>query len=159
MRNLTSWLAEYGEHHADPGNRAIHGLCIPVTVFALCCAFRAIPVGDALWNPASLVLLGWLAFYLCLSWQLALGMLMIFACMYSGALLLESAVGGPGALLALALLLFGSSLLLQWIGHRREHREPSLLQHLRLFLIAPLWQLADRYRRLQIPVGGLPSWR
>lgn len=159
MRGLRSWLLEYNEHHADAHNRAVHGLCIPATVFALCCAFRAIPVGDALWNPASLALLGWLAFYLCLSWQLALGMLMIFAFMYSGALLLESAVGGSGPLFLLAALLFGSSLWAQWLGHRREQQQPSLLQHLRLFLIAPLWQLADGYRRLQIPVGGLASPR
>lgn len=159
MKGLRSWLLEYNEHHADAHNRPIHGICIPVTVFALCCAFRAIPVGDALWNPASLALIGWLAFYLCLSWQLALGMLMVFAVMYSGALMLETAVGGAGALLASAGLMFVCSLSLQWLGHRREHRQSSAAQHLRLFLIAPLWQLADGYRRLQIPLGGLASTR
>lgn len=157
MRNLKSWLLEYSEHHAEPHNRAIHRAGIPATVFALCCAFRAVPVGDALWNPASLALLAWLAFYLCLSWQLALGMLMLFSVMYSGALLLESAIGG--ALPLFALLLFAGSLALQALGHRREHKPASLLGHLRLFLIAPLWQLADFYRRMEIPTGGLPSFR
>ena len=158
MRNLKSWLLEYSEHHADPHNRAIHRACIPVTVFALCCAFRAVPVGDALWNPASLALLAWLAFYLCLSWQLSLGMLMLFSVMYSGALLLESAVGS--ALPWVALALFVASLAVQALGHRHERRKPSLLGHLRLFMIAPLWQLADVYRRMEIPYGSsLASYR
>ncbi|AXQ28784.1 DUF962 domain-containing protein [Solimonas sp. K1W22B-7] len=157
MKNLKSWLVEYSEHHADPHNRALHRLCVPATVFALCCAFRAIPVGDALWNPASLALLGWLAFYLCLSWQLALGMLMLFSVMYSAALLLETAIGG--ALPLFAALLFAAAGAAQYLGHRREKKQPSLLRHLRLFLIAPLWQLADFYRHMQIPVGGLASSR
>lgn len=152
MRNLRSWLLEYGSSHADPRNRLLHQYCIPTTVLALVCALRLVPLGDALWNPASVALLLWLAFYASLSWQLSLGMLIVFALLYSAALLLESAFGAwtPG----FAALMFLGACAGQYLGHHAESRHPSLRQHLRLFLIAPLWQLADLYRRMQIPVGS-----
>ncbi len=79
MRTVHDWLGEYGASHLNPVNRTFHFVCIPLIVFAIVCALKAAPVGNAMLNAATLVMIAALAYYLWLSWRLALGLVAVFA--------------------------------------------------------------------------------
>jgi len=49
-------------------------------------------VGDAAFNPASVVIVASLVYYTLLSWRLALGLVMVLGAFYAGVLALESAL-------------------------------------------------------------------
>lgn len=150
MKTLTQWLNEYSESHLNPVNKTLHWICIPAIVFSIWCVLRAIPVGNAVINPASVVALLALAYYARLSWQLALGTLIGFAAMYAGVLTLQSLVGSH--LVMVAAVIFVVAWIGQFIGHHVEGAKPSFFKDLQFLLIGPLWLLADLYRRLGIPV-------
>jgi uncharacterized membrane protein YGL010W len=151
MKTLKSWLNEYSESHLNPVNKTLHWICIPLIVFAIFCGLKALPWGDARINAATLVILGMLAYYARLSWQLALGMLFIFGAMYAGVLALAQATGAY--LVWVAAAIFVAAWVGQFIGHHVEGAKPSFFKDLQFLLIGPLWLLADVYRRLAIPMG------
>lgn len=159
MKTLKQWLDEYSVSHQNPVNKAFHWACIPLIVFSMWAALKAIPVGNALLNPATLVIALFLAYYARLSWQLALGMLGIFGLMYWGVLALEAALGAR--LIWAAAAIFVAAWVGQFIGHQVEGAKPSFFKDLQFLLIGPLWLLADVYRRLAIPMGpgALPAAR
>lgn len=150
MKTLRQWLNEYSESHLNPVNKTLHWICIPQIVFAIWCALKAIPVGTALVNPASVVAVLMLAYYLHLSWRLALGMGAVFAVMYAGVLAAEAALGQRLAMVAGAI--FVIAWIGQFVGHYLEGAKPSFFKDLQFLLIGPLWLLADLYRRLAIPL-------
>ncbi|HSW13621.1 MAG TPA: Mpo1-like protein [Solimonas sp.] len=152
MKTLKSWLLEYGEGHRHPVNKMLHWICVPSIVFSLLCALKAIPLGDALVNAATLLLLGWILYYASLCWQLALGMVIVFCAMYAGVLLLETALGPQ--LPWLAATVFVLAWVGRFVGHEFEGARPSFLKDLQFLLIGPIWLLADFYRRVQIPMGA-----
>jgi uncharacterized membrane protein YGL010W len=151
MKTLKSWLDEYSESHLDPVNKTLHWICIPLIVFAIFCGLKALPWGDARINAATLVILGMLAYYARLSWQLAFGMLFVFAAMYAAVLALERATGAY--LVWAAAAIFVAAWVGQFIGHHVEGARPSFFKDLQFLLIGPLWLLADVYRRMAIPMG------
>lgn len=159
MKTLKQWLDEYSVSHQNPINKAFHWVCIPLIVFSMWAALKAIPVGDALLNPATLAIAFFLAYYARLSWQLALGMLAIFGLMYWGVLALEALLGAQ--LIWAAAAIFVAAWIGQFIGHQVEGAKPSFFKDLQFLLIGPLWLLADVYRRLAIPMGpgALPTPR
>ena len=152
MTTLRQWLNEYQQSHHNPTNKLLHWICIPLIVFSLACALKAIPVGGDGFNVATLVGVLALAYYARLSWQLAAGMVVIFGAMYAGVLAVEQALG-PAGLLWSAALIFVGAWIGQFIGHHIEGAKPSFFKDLQFLLIGPLWLLADVYRRLAIPMG------
>lgn len=97
MRTVHDWLQEYGQSHRNPVNRKLHFACIPPIVFSVFCALKAIPIGDVWLNAASVVALAALAYYWRLSWRLALGVSVVFAMLYAGAVALSFAFGSKVA--------------------------------------------------------------
>ena len=152
MRTLKQWLNEYSESHLNPVNKTLHWICIPAIVFSIWCVLRAIPVGNDLMNPASIVAVLVLAYYLRLSWQLAIGGALVFVAIYAGVLGLQAAVGTY--LVPVAIGIFVLAWIGQFIGHHVEGAKPSFFKDLQFLLIGPLWLLADLYRRLGLPLGG-----
>ena len=152
MKSLKSWLIEYGEGHRHPVNRVLHGVCMPSILFALLCLLKAMPLGDALVNAATLLVCAGLLYYLWLSWQLALGMVIVSSLMYAGVLLLETALGA--GLPAMGAALLGLALFGEFLGHCYEGGSRSCLRDPHFLLIGPVWLLAGFYRRLQIPMGA-----
>lgn len=152
MKTLKQWLNEYSESHLNPVNKTLHWICIPAIVFSIWCVLRAIPVGNAVVNPASVIAALALVYYVKLSWQLALGTMLAFIVMYAGVLLLQSLVGAY--LVPVAAGIFVVAWIGQFIGHHVEGAKPSFFKDLQFLLIGPLWLLADVYRRLGISVGG-----
>jgi uncharacterized membrane protein YGL010W len=150
MRTVHDWLAEYGASHRNPVNRRLHFACIPPIVFSVFCALKAIPIGDRWVNAASVVALLALAYYWRLSWRLALGVTIVFAFLYAGALALSDAYGSSLAWIAVAI--FAVGWIGQFVGHHVEGARPSFFKDLQFLLIGPLWELAHAYRALGLPI-------
>ena len=150
MRTVHDWLAEYGASHQNPTNRTLHFACIPAIVFSVFCALLAIPLGDRWWNAASVVALLALAYYWRLSWRLAVGVTVIFAGLYGGALSLRDAYGAN--LVWIAAGIFVVAWIGQFVGHHVEGARPSFFKDLQFLLIGPLWELAHAYRALGLPI-------
>ena len=152
MRTVHDWLDEYAASHQNAVNRRFHYACIPPIVFSVICALKAIPAGNDWLNPASVVILLALAYYLRLSWRLAIGLAIGFAGLYAGALAVEAASGARFIWVTLAIFVVGW--IGQFIGHAIEGARPSFFMDLQFPLIGPLWELAHVYRGLGIPVAS-----
>ena len=152
MKTVRDWLDEYGASHRNAVNRGFHYACIPLIVFSVMCALKAIPAGNAWINPASVVIVLALAYYLRLSWRLALGLVLIFGVFYAGVLAIETAAGERFIWVALAI--FAVGWIGQFIGHAIEGARPSFFKDLQFLLIGPLWELAHVYRELGIPLDA-----
>jgi uncharacterized membrane protein YGL010W len=147
MRSVQSWLAEYGESHRHPVNRALHYLCIPLIVLSLVMALLVVPVGGDFINPASALLLASLLWYAVLSLRLAAGMAVVFALLYALALALDRSAG-PAAL-PLAGFIFAVAWVGQFYGHHLEGVRPAFVKDLQFLLVGPLWELAHLYEALR----------
>ncbi len=151
MKTLRDWLNEYSESHRNPTNKLLHWICIPPIVFSIACALKLIPVGSDVVNVATVVGVLVLAYYVRLSWQLGIGMALIFGAGYAGVLALEAVVGGQ--MLIWAVSLFVLAWIGQFVGHYVEGARPSFFKDLQFLLVGPLWLLSDVYRRMAIPMG------
>lgn len=139
MRPVDRLFDRYGGYHRHPGNKALHWVCVPLIVWS---------VVGLLWSAAPvaayLAIAAALAFYLWLSWPIALGMAAILALMLG----LVKALGGHALLLAAAV--FCVAWVGQFVGHAIEGSRPSFLEDVRSFLVGPAWLLGALYRRLGI---------
>src|SRR5690554_7583469 len=69
MKTVEQWFDEYGESHRNPLNKLVHWVCVPLITFSV------LGMLWALHPLVAAVVLGLaLAFYVVLSWQLALVM-------------------------------------------------------------------------------------
>ncbi|TJY59393.1 DUF962 domain-containing protein [Sinimarinibacterium sp. CAU 1509] len=152
MKTLRDWLNEYSESHRNPTNKLLHWICIPPIVFSIACALKLIPVGTDVINVTTVVGLLVLAYYFRLSWQLGIGMVLIFGVAYAGVLVLESALGAQ--MIFWAGGLFVLAWIGQFVGHYVEGARPSFFKDLQFLLVGPLWLLSDVYRRMAIPMGA-----
>ena len=154
MKTLHQWLDEYSASHRNPRNKLTHWIGIPLIVFAVWCALKAIPLGNELINPATASIAIFVGYYLLLSWRLAVGMALLSAVFYAGVLSLRDLSGANLIWVAAAIFLVGW--VLQFIGHHIEGAKPSFFKDLQFLLIGPLWLLADLYQRFDIPMLGSP---
>jgi len=150
MKSLNQWLDEYSASHRNPRNKLTHWIGIPLIVFAVWCALKAIPLGSGWLNATTLSIAVFVGYYLLLSWRLALGMALVSAVLYAGVLSLEQKLGPNLVWAGAAIFVIGW--VLQFIGHHIEGAKPSFFKDLQFLLIGPLWLLADVYRRLDIPM-------
>ena len=153
MRQLETWLDDYAASHQNPVNKAFHWLCVPPIVFSIWCALKAIPVGNAVFNPATAVIAFMVLYYLRLSWRLAVGMAIASVPAYLGVLALERVSPGTGVFLGIAATIFVVAWIGQFIGHHVEGARPSFFKDLQFLMIGPLWLLAHLYRRLGWPIS------
>ena len=150
MKTLQQWLDEYSASHRNPHNKLTHWIGIPLIVFAVWCALKAMPLGNDLINPATASIAIFVGYYLLLSWRLAVGMALLSALFYAGVLALRDLSGASLIWVAAAIFVLGW--VLQFIGHHIEGAKPSFFKDLQFLLIGPLWLLADLYRRFDIPM-------
>lgn len=149
MKNVDEFLAEYQGSHMNPVNKRIHWVCVPLIVITVFGALRAIPVGSAWINPATVAGLAAMAYYTVLSPRLALAMVPLFALVM---LIVEASFTGLGTVghLALMAAVFVLSWIGQFYGHYVEGIKPSFFKDLQFLLIGPLWLLAHAFRRAGI---------
>ncbi|MHB1543072.1 MAG: Mpo1 family 2-hydroxy fatty acid dioxygenase [Gammaproteobacteria bacterium] len=156
MRNIETWLDEYGVSHRHPTNKMIHWICVPLIMIALIGLLWAVPVSAAWglrspffnWGVGAVLLM--LVYDYILAWRLALGMTLISLLMIGivyGASLLPVPLGWLAA--AVFVLAWAG----QFIGHGIEGRKPSFIKDLQFLLIGPLWLLAFVYRSAGLPTG------
>jgi uncharacterized membrane protein YGL010W len=151
MRRVGDWLGEYGASHANPTNKLLHWICVPLIVLAVMGLLWSLPVPDAFasrspWlNWATLVALAAFAYYAALSPSLAFGIALAFAILFAVVSALASL---PWPLWATSLIIFVAAWIGQFIGHAVEGKRPSFFKDVQFLLIGPLWLVAALYRRL-----------
>jgi uncharacterized membrane protein YGL010W len=153
MRSITHWLSEYGQSHANPANKLLHWICVPLIVFAVMGLLWSIPVPGALasrslWiNWSTLVVVLALVYYAVLSPALALGVAVAFAILFA---MLNAIASLPLPLWATSLAIFVIAWIGQFVGHGLEGKRPSFFKDVQFLLIGPLWLIAALYRWLGI---------
>ena len=136
MKSVDQWFDEYGESHRNPINKLVHWICVPLITFSVLGILWALhPVA-----AATVVGLA-LAFYVLLSWQLALVMALQSLLMLWVLSLMPWVFWPSVAIFVLAWI--G-----QFIGHRVEGKKPSFFKDLQFLLIGPAWLMGFVFRRL-----------
>lgn len=136
MKSVNQWFEEYGESHRNPVNKLVHWICVPLITFSVLGMLWALhPLAAALVVGLAL------AFYVVLSWQLALvmaaqSMIMLWI------LSLMPMVFWP------SLVIFVLAWIGQFIGHKVEGKKPSFFKDLQFLLIGPVWLMGFMFRRL-----------
>jgi uncharacterized membrane protein YGL010W len=154
MKSVDQWLAEYGESHRHRGNKVLHWICVPVIVVSLIGLLWSLPV-PAAWREISpllnwgvLLMLFGVAYYVAMSWSLAIGMVVFVTVVIGTIVWLERL---PGSLWATCIALFVVAWIGQFIGHHYEGKRPSFFKDIQFLMIGPLWLLSFIYRKLRIP--------
>ena len=155
MQTLNALLEEYGESHQNPGNKAIHWICVPVIVWTVVALLWSVPfpmdvsLGPVPLNWATLTLVLAQLYYFKLSFSLGLGLLAYNALMIWIAAWVDTNVAMP--LWQVALIVFVLAWIGQFIGHMIEGKKPSFFKDVQFLLIGPAWLMAFVYRSLKIP--------
>ena len=152
MRSVTDWFGEYGASHANPTNKLLHWICVPLIVLSLMGLLWSIPVPNAMamWpflNWATLAALLACVYYVALSPRLALGIVLGFVLLFAVVNALDSL---PWPLWITSVVIFVVAWIGQFIGHAVEGKRPSFFKDVQFLMIGPLWLLGALYRRLGI---------
>jgi uncharacterized membrane protein YGL010W len=150
MKPIAQWLDEYSVSHLNPVNKTLHWICIPPIVLSVIGLLRALPLGNSVVNAGSVAVALMFAYYLVLSWRLALGAAGVLALIYAVADFSYVELGRlhlPAMAGVFVLAWIG-----QFIGHQIEGAKPSFFKDLQFLLIGPLWLLAFVYRRIGLPL-------
>jgi len=166
MRDLATFLGDYGESHRHPINQWVHIVCVPVIFFSTLGLFWLIPIGHWLgldgaatyWvNGGTLLALLCMPFYLRLS--LGVSLLMLGWLLVSMALIV-ALDRGPLPLGWTALTLWLVAWAVQVWGHKVEGKKPSFVDDLVFLLVGPIFvSLEVRYKLgfSRTPGHGRPS--
>ena len=131
MRTMHQWLDEYGASHRNATNELLHWICVPTIVMTVLGMLWSIPVPQAFavispWlNWATIVSVGWIAYYFLLSPSLGIGA-------------------------AICLVVFVVAWIGQFVGHSIEGTRPSFFKDVQFLLIGPVWLVSHVYRRLGV---------
>lgn len=156
MRTAAQWLAEYGDSHGNPTNKALHWICVPVIVWCVLGLLWSLPFPNAARiafsgaNWAGFAVLATLVYYCLLSPRLALGalpLLLIFLWSID-----QVDRWGAAPLWSICTVLFVIAWIGQFIGHVIEGKRPSFFKDVQFLMIGPLWLLADVFRRLGVRI-------
>jgi uncharacterized membrane protein YGL010W len=153
MKSIYTWLDEYSQSHRNPTNKRIHWICVPVILFTVFGALRAVPGEGSAINAMTISMALTLAYYAVLSWRLALGMVPVFIVI---GLISEASFRAFGAVPHLALMaaIFVAAWTGQFYGHKVEGKKPSFFKDIQFLMIGPLWLLADVFRRTGTPISS-----
>ncbi|MFQ5439520.1 MAG: DUF962 domain-containing protein [Paracoccaceae bacterium] len=152
-RKIDALLAEYGESHQNPTNKAIHWVCVPVIVWTVAALLWSLPVPAVFAGAPNLtwltpVLVGAILYYLVVSWRLAIGFtLYAMGCLWL-IVFYENTFALP--LWQFALIVFVIAWIGQFWGHKVEGKKPSFFKDVQFLLIGPAWLLHFLYKRAGI---------
>jgi len=142
MSHAQALFDAYGASHRHPTNKSIHWICVPLITWSLL---------GMLWaaSPylACAFMVAALAFYVWLSWPIALGMTVVAI-----AMLAPLALWQPGSQVALVIsvIVFVAAWIGQFVGHKIEGKKPSFFEDVKFLLVGPAWLLGFVYQRLGI---------
>ena len=156
-KTINEWLNEYGESHQNKTNKLIHWFCVPIitfTLFGLLSQFYfefSLNNGKYIINPAGILIIIAVLFYLRLSYSLAIGMFI-----FSGsciALIKNLEINYTSEeLFTYYIIIFILAWIGQFIGHKIEDKKPSFFKDIQFLLIGPAWLLSFIYKKLNIPL-------
>ena len=147
MPDIQVLFDDYAAYHQTKGNKLFHRLGIPMimlTLIGMLTYVRLFNLGTVRVDAAMLLIALASAYYVILSWRLAIAMTIVSVIFYFA-----------GAFLPLVwnAIIFVLGWILQFIGHKvYEHKNPAFFQNFVHVLIGPLWILND-----VIPVVRRPS--
>ena len=152
-KSINTWLDEYAESHQNKINKSIHWICVPLITFTLLGLLSLISYDFKTYNIdlASILIAIAIIFYIRLSKNLAIGMLIISTiCIF---ILSKLKTIMPNFnLINLYILVFIISWIGQFIGHKIEGKKPSFIKDIQFLLIGPVWLLSFIYKKLNIPI-------
>ena len=141
MKTAEQWLSEYARTHANPLNKRIHRICVPLILWSVLALLTVIPkpsfaenVLGLNWGTVVAVLS--LGFYWRLGFRYFLSMLGICSFMLITSAALRS-LGLPLGWIAIGV--FMGAWIGQFYGHKVEGQKPSFFEDLLFLLIGPLW--------------------
>tara|TARA_Y100000589_G_scaffold63590_1_gene54999 strand:+ start:10306 stop:10836 length:531 start_codon:yes stop_codon:yes gene_type:complete len=174
MKNIHSWLLEYGDSHQNQINKIIHWICVPLIFWSIVGLISLIPhkfldvFNNDLFNQfihyGTIVIILGLLFYLNLSFMIFMGMvlfsILILICTYSIYYLFETNnlwgifnsfdLNTNTFLIYFYISVFIFSWILQFIGHKIEGKKPSFFKDIQFLLIGPAWIISYIFNKLKI---------
>lgn len=166
MRDLSTFLHDYGDSHRHPVNQWVHIFCVPAIFVSTLGLFWLIPLGQwlglkgaaAYWvNGGTLLALLCMPFYLRLSMGVSLLMLGWLAVSIAVVTLVDR---GALSLGWSALVLWLVAWAVQVWGHKVEGKKPSFTDDLVFLLVGPVFvslELAYKLGLSRTPGHGRPS--
>ena len=166
MRDLSTFLHDYGDSHRHPVNQWVHIFCVPAIFVSTLGLFWLIPVGQwlglegaaAYWvNGGTLLALLCMPFYLRLSMGVSLLMLGWLAVSIAAVTLVDRSALSLGWS---ALVLWLVAWAVQVWGHKVEGKKPSFTDDLVFLLVGPVFvslELAYKLGLSRTPGHGRPS--
>ncbi|MTI50491.1 MAG: DUF962 domain-containing protein [Alcanivorax sp.] len=166
MRDLSTFLHDYGDSHRHPVNQWVHIFCVPAIFVSTLGLFWLIPVGQwlglegaaAYWvNGGTLLAVLCMPFYLRLSMGVSLLMLGWLAVSIAVVTLVERSALSLGWS---ALVLWLVAWAVQVWGHKVEGKKPSFTDDLVFLLVGPVFvslELAYKLGLSRTPGHGRPS--
>ena len=154
MPESDKWLSNYGDSHAQVNNPAIYWVAVLLLVVATVGLFWSLPVPDEftrispVLNWGSAFLMAAVVYYFIISVSLAIGMLpFVFGIGVIQIWLSRSGYDiGP-----ISSFLFVSSIIGIILGRYTNGGTRAVLEDIQMMMIAPVWLLANVYRRIGIP--------
>lgn len=135
----TRLFADYSSAHSTAGNRACHGVGIPLIVFSIVLGLTRLPMAGGRWTLAEpVIVLASLA-----AAAIDAPAAALFFVFLSASDLLARAIASrtsPGFAVSSAAVLFAAGWVFQLVGHAvYEKNRPAFLRNLAHLLIGPLW--------------------
>jgi uncharacterized membrane protein YGL010W len=166
MRDLSTFLHDYGDSHRHPVNQWVHIFCVPAIFVSTLGLFWLVPIGQwlglegaaAYWvNGGTLLALLCMPFYLRLSMGVSLLMLGWLAVSIAVVTLVDRSALSLGWS---ALVLWLVAWAVQVWGHKVEGKKPSFTDDLVFLLVGPVFvslELAYKLGLSRTPGHGRPS--
>ncbi len=149
-RQIDALLAEYGESHQNPTNKAVHWICVPAIFWSIAALVWAVPAptdwGDFNWLMP--IMAAVIAYYLRASWQLAIGIILFVVFCVWLIVLYVAHISLP--LWQFAIGVFVVAWIGQFWGHKVEGKKPSFFKDVQFLLIGPAWLLHFLYKKAGI---------
>ena len=155
MKTINDLLNEYGQHHQNKKNIAIHEICVPLIMFSILGIFYSFSF--PIWAKNVFELFSWsflivvfcFGYYFLKSFPIAITMLVISLLMlWIQDALLKSM--GQQNLFILNAVIFAVAWIFQLIGHRIEGKKPSFMQDIQFLLIGPAWLIGNLFKRWHV---------
>ena len=153
MKDIQTWLDQYGESHKNKTNILIHWICVPSIFFSILALLSLINIPILQhWlavensNLASIFIFLGLLFYLRLSFAMFIGITLFTMLCLKGIFILDQV----GYKFEIALGIFIIAWIGQFIGHKIEGKKPSFFDDLKFLLIGPAWLISFIYQKLRI---------
>ncbi len=154
MRKIDQLFNEYGESHQNGTNKLIHWICVPLIFWTILGFISLIPAPHfclayfgCISVPSIIAVIFVTIFYFRLSWVIAIIMLVVMLLMEHLAYAVNIHVSSPWLVY---LIVFVSTWILQFVGHKIEGKKPSFLKDLQFLLVGPAWLLSFILRKLNI---------